>query len=446
MAIHDSRAPGAKPVSLPAEIPADPPVPARHRRGKDAAEASVRRRSARRRGLLSNMIHAALWGGVALTAAGTTGCTTTSGLFKSAGGSGFCDEIVTKYRNRVAAEKAWHCRKAGFGAQADNDVFKAGFIDGYVDIAEGGKGCTPLVAPEKYWGWRYQSAAGQNAVGSWFGGYPLGVQAAEEDGLGTFRRLPFCDRPGRRGCGTPACGTVDPALAPAGIDPAIDPSIDPSVGRQLQSPMVGSGRVDIEQLDGPAIETDADDDGSPRPGFDDAPRRDGDLDGNRPFDRTNPFNRPLGPRNRGIDRQPATPPAGPNSPPRPRPAPSNPFDDNPLSDNPLPDAAAPIDPMELSDLMPPRPLSGEVADEAINAAKDKILDLSAGHTGSDPARVAIRPTENSVGPPASTGPINPSATDEPAMAEVTIEEIFGITDDSDGGVDVQFDDLPFSFE
>jgi hypothetical protein len=128
-----------------------------------------------------------------IVAIGSIGCTASTGIFRKARNSDCVDDLMVKYRNRVMAEKAWHCRKDGFCGNADNDVFKDGFIAGYLDIAEGGRGCTPVMAPRQYWGWRYQSAGGQGAVGSWFGGFPYGVQAAEEAGLGTFVKPAHCN-------------------------------------------------------------------------------------------------------------------------------------------------------------------------------------------------------------------------------------------------------------
>ncbi len=94
------------------------------------------------------------------------------------------DDFMIAHRNRVFAAKAWyreqHCHKN----RPHLDEFKAGFLQGYMDIAEGGDGCLPCVAPDQFWGWRYQSPDGQAAINAWFAGYPLGIKAAEQDGVG----------------------------------------------------------------------------------------------------------------------------------------------------------------------------------------------------------------------------------------------------------------------
>jgi hypothetical protein len=56
-------------------------------------------------------------------------------------------------------------------------------------VAAGGNGCTPAIAPSEYWGWKYQSPAGQAAVNAWFQGYPLGAKAAEQDGVGFWQSI-----------------------------------------------------------------------------------------------------------------------------------------------------------------------------------------------------------------------------------------------------------------
>ncbi len=67
--------------------------------------------------------------------------------------------------------------------------FCEGFRAGYDAIAEGGDGCTPAFPPRQYWGWRYQSAEGQEKVAAWYAGFPHGARAAEEDGIGNWGQI-----------------------------------------------------------------------------------------------------------------------------------------------------------------------------------------------------------------------------------------------------------------
>ncbi|WP_145420906.1 hypothetical protein [Planctomycetes bacterium K23_9] len=93
------------------------------------------------------------------------------------------------YRNQVLAAKAWHEQKHCFANRKHQRDFKAGFMQGYMDVADGSNGCVPSVAPSSYWGWRYQSADGQNAVNAWFAGYPQGAQLAEQDGVNSWSNI-----------------------------------------------------------------------------------------------------------------------------------------------------------------------------------------------------------------------------------------------------------------
>ncbi|QDT03195.1 hypothetical protein K227x_15770 [Rubripirellula lacrimiformis] len=142
-------------------------------------------------------------GCLGLIVVGSTGCTMTAGFGRSLAHSECIDDFMIGYRNKALAEKAWHCRKSQFGKQCYGKEFKDGFIQGYMEVAQGGYACTPAMAPSKYWGWRYQSANGQGAVNAWFQGFPEGARAAEEDGIGNWSQVSVQTRP-----------TQQPAMAP----------------------------------------------------------------------------------------------------------------------------------------------------------------------------------------------------------------------------------------
>ncbi|TWT76713.1 hypothetical protein CA13_72110 [Planctomycetes bacterium CA13] len=132
-------------------------------------------------------IRAVMLAGLSIAIVGSTGCTMFSGVCKSVQQTEALDEFMIGHRNRVMAAKAWHCQKHQFCNPSS--AFKDGFIEGYMDVANGGNGCIPSVAPSKYWGWAYQSANGQSAVNDWFAGYPMGVKAAEQDGVGHWNQI-----------------------------------------------------------------------------------------------------------------------------------------------------------------------------------------------------------------------------------------------------------------
>jgi len=97
---------------------------------------------------------------------------------------------MVDYSNRALAERAWIERKERYCKFQHQQEFKDGFISGYLDVADGGDGCTPTIAPQKYWGWAYQTPHGQAAISNFFQGFPFGAKAAEEDGVGYWSAIP----------------------------------------------------------------------------------------------------------------------------------------------------------------------------------------------------------------------------------------------------------------
>jgi hypothetical protein len=179
--------------------------------GREAREENPRPRTRKRRKLIRRIIAIACLG---VLVGDTTGCTLTRGTVNALRNSDCVDEFMVGYRNRAMAEKAWHCRKHRFGNQPYGHEYKEGFIDGYIEIAGGGLGCCPKIAPSRYWGWKYQSATGRQAVNAWFEGYPMGVQAAEQDGIGNWGRIRTMGVPTAGGvggsCNSCGSGVVDP--------------------------------------------------------------------------------------------------------------------------------------------------------------------------------------------------------------------------------------------
>ncbi len=115
-----------------------------------------------------------------------TGCMFISGAQRMLTRHDGLDEFMVDYRNRAWAARAWLCRRDQFASHCYIADLEAGFRQGYEDVAAGGSGCLPAVCPRSYWGWQYQSADGQSRMNAWFEGYPLGVQAAEQDGVGNW--------------------------------------------------------------------------------------------------------------------------------------------------------------------------------------------------------------------------------------------------------------------
>ncbi|WP_230773459.1 hypothetical protein [Roseiconus lacunae] len=156
--------------------------------GYSQSNANIRHRnlqSARRRKLKALV----LAGSAALILAGSTGCSIISNAYSYARKSDCLDDFMLSHRNRVFAQRAWFREEACHAGKPNLPEFKAGFIKGYIDVANGGSGCSPSVAPNQYWGWKYQSPGGQAAIGAFFAGYPWGAKAAEQDGLSNWSNV-----------------------------------------------------------------------------------------------------------------------------------------------------------------------------------------------------------------------------------------------------------------
>src|SRR6056297_889315 len=123
-----------------------------------------------KRGRLARLIAIGCLGTLITT---SVGCTTLSNSGQALCDTEFIDDFMVNHRNSVMASRAWYRERAHFKDHCHQREVKKGFMDGYNDVAGGGTGCIPAVAPRDYWGWRYQTADGNAAVNSWFEGYPL---------------------------------------------------------------------------------------------------------------------------------------------------------------------------------------------------------------------------------------------------------------------------------
>ena len=103
--------------------------------------------------------------------------------------NGSWNKTMMGQRNKSNGTKAWNCRKQHFCNEKYQREFSQGFKAGYMDVADGGTGCTPSFPPRDYWGWKYQSCEGQARVAAWFAGYPHGARAGEEDGIGNWSQI-----------------------------------------------------------------------------------------------------------------------------------------------------------------------------------------------------------------------------------------------------------------
>lgn len=136
-------------------------------------------------------------------------------------------DCIARHRAKANATQAWdcssHCNKS--------EHVRAGFIDGYVDVALGGRGCTPAVAPSRYWSWRYPGIQGQRAGTDWLAGYPMGAMAGRNDGMSNrVAALPVA--------------VPNPVSMPVNIQPAVPTRIP--VQQQGVEPLIAPGADTID--------------------------------------------------------------------------------------------------------------------------------------------------------------------------------------------------------
>ncbi len=134
----------------------------------------------------SQLIVAAILCAVALP---LSGCSAFTGVQNAWTYNAGWNEKMLRDKNYFSARRAWKTRAHCFENQKYIKDFARGFRAGYMDIADGGTGCTPTFPPREYWGWRYQSCEGQAKVSAWFSGFPHGARAAEEDGIGNYSQI-----------------------------------------------------------------------------------------------------------------------------------------------------------------------------------------------------------------------------------------------------------------
>ena len=94
------------------------------------------------------------------------------------------------YRNSLIsqAEAAWHAAHACYRDIPNRYDFHRGFRDGYLNVANGGDGCPPTLAPSHYWSSCFRSD-NCGAIQSWYDGFAHGAIAAEQDGAGSQNTL-----------------------------------------------------------------------------------------------------------------------------------------------------------------------------------------------------------------------------------------------------------------
>jgi hypothetical protein len=99
-------------------------------------------------------------------------------------------EVLDRCKYEKLARASWECVQ-----REDRRTFSAdyadGFKDGFVDYLQfGGSGQPPYVPPKQYWGRRFRTPEGHQAVEEWFAGFRHGVAAAQQAGYREWVTVP----------------------------------------------------------------------------------------------------------------------------------------------------------------------------------------------------------------------------------------------------------------
>jgi hypothetical protein len=93
-----------------------------------------------------------------------------------------------EHRYRQLADEALAC---GTCRQGSSPHHVRGFRDGFIDyLRGGGSGTPPPLPPRHYWGLKFQSPAGHQAIEDWYAGYREGAAAAQASGRREFAIVP----------------------------------------------------------------------------------------------------------------------------------------------------------------------------------------------------------------------------------------------------------------
>jgi hypothetical protein len=100
------------------------------------------------------------------------------------------DECCEKVRNRRLAIEAWDEAKKCAPEGSYSSHYARGYKDGYADYLYAGGSGEPVAPPACYWGVRFQTPQGYQAIQDWTDGYQQGAADAQQSGLRDFVVFP----------------------------------------------------------------------------------------------------------------------------------------------------------------------------------------------------------------------------------------------------------------
>jgi len=99
----------------------------------------------------------------------------------------FIDDRVVHETGRSCGKKALARYRKECGPLSKH--FSDGFVQAYIDLAEGRGPLPPNLPPSRYWSAYYRSCAGAPKVEEWYAGYHAGLAEGQQSGVSQFRRI-----------------------------------------------------------------------------------------------------------------------------------------------------------------------------------------------------------------------------------------------------------------
>jgi hypothetical protein len=157
------------------------------------------------------------------------------------------------YAKKLQAWSAWHSAKGEVPENKNTRDFAKGYKAGFLDVARGGDGTAPPVAPKEYWSAKY--SCGDNcSVNLWYEGFYYGALHALRDNYQGCYAVPSrnnCACIDTEACGGLANNQVILADPSAATDKHFTPDPRPMPNGDLADPQLNHPEPDPSALPNP---------------------------------------------------------------------------------------------------------------------------------------------------------------------------------------------------
>ena len=100
------------------------------------------------------------------------------------------NECKITWSNKMAAHQAWRDTQGSCMGMSCPHSFKEGFTSGYLDVANGGRGCLPAVPIIRCHNHMWMDMCSDDQkMGAWYDGFEIGALSAREGGMSDSNRV-----------------------------------------------------------------------------------------------------------------------------------------------------------------------------------------------------------------------------------------------------------------